>query len=198
MKHMNLTDRFEKALVLAHRLHRRQTRKGTAIPYISHLLAVSGLVLEDGGSETEAIAALLHDAVEDQGGLATLRLIERDFGHRVAELVEGVTDAHEIPKPPWKKRKVEHLKRLAGASRSIQKIKIADLLHNIRSTLKGFREVGPAIWKRFSVGREEQLWYYRTALATLKASGSTNLPELERTIIALGRPGHKPGKGGRS
>lgn len=185
MKPTRLGDRFEKALALAHRLHRRQTRKSTTIPYISHLLAVAGLVLEDGGSETEAIAALLHDAVEDQGGLATLRLIERDFGHRVAELVEGVTDAHEIPKPPWKKRKVEHLKRLAAASRSVQRIKIADLLHNIRSTLKGFREVGPAVWKRFSVGREEQLWYYRTALATLKSSGSTNLEELKNSIETL-------------
>jgi hypothetical protein len=95
MKTTKLTSRFERALTLAHRLHRTQLRKGTGIPYISHLMAVSALVLEDGGSESEAIAAILHDAVEDQGGLPTLRLIKRQFGPRVAGLVAEVTDAFE-------------------------------------------------------------------------------------------------------
>src|SRR3989304_2165672 len=94
------TDRLSEALVFAAHLHARQTRKGTHIPYIAHLMAVAGLVLENGGDEDEAIAALLHDAVEDQGGAATRENITRRFGDRVVEIVDGCTDSDEVPKPP--------------------------------------------------------------------------------------------------
>lgn len=188
MSPTKLTSRFEKALTLAHRLHQSQIRKSTSIPYISHLLAVSALVLEDGGEEDEAIAALLHDAVEDQGGRPTLRRIEREFGPKVAALVEGCTDAFEIPKPPWKARKEAYLKHLALASTEVLRVKTADLLHNVRSTLKGFEELGPAVWARFSVGRDSQLWYYRKALGIVKKSrANSHIPELARTINRLAK-----------
>src|SRR3954470_10900241 len=103
---MILTERFDDALVFARRLHAAQVRKGTAIPYVSHLLGVCSLVLEFGGGEDEAIAALLHDAVEDQGGAAMRAEIIARFGEAVAAIVDGCTDAETIPKPPWKERKL--------------------------------------------------------------------------------------------
>ena len=128
MKPTKLTPRFERALAMAHRLHKRQTRKSTGIPYISHLLAVCSLVLEDGGNENEAIAALLHDAAEDQGGISTLKRIKKAFGPTVADLVAGCSDTFQTPKPPWKARKVAYLNHLAKASPSIQCIVAADKL----------------------------------------------------------------------
>src|SRR5215468_1691683 len=110
-----LTARFGDAVALARKLHERQRRKGTPVPYLSHLLSVSALVIEDGGDEDEAIAALLHDAVEDQGGLPTLELIRRWFGDRVADIVLECTDSHEEPKPPWRERKERYLDHLAQA-----------------------------------------------------------------------------------
>ncbi len=188
MKNEKPTDRFERALILAHGLHQNQVRKGTPVPYISHLMAVSSLVLEDGGTEDEAIAALLHDAVEDQGGRPTLNRIRELFGQRVAELVEGCTDAYGSPKPPWRKRKEDHLAHLAQADPGVQRIKVADMLHNVRCTLKGFRELGAALWERFSVGRDEQLWYYRSVCRVFsKEKVSANLPELRRAVALLTR-----------
>src|SRR5262249_60692908 len=110
-----LGKRFEEAMVMAHRLHARQLRKGTRIPYVSHLLAVASLTLENGGKEVEAIAALLHDAMEDQGGLPTLMKIRRKFGDSVAGIVEGCSDSEGDPKPPWRQRKVAYLEHLRTA-----------------------------------------------------------------------------------
>jgi (p)ppGpp synthase/HD superfamily hydrolase len=156
--------RFEEALVLATRLHARQKRKDKNLPYVSHLLAVTALVLEDGGDEDEAIAALLHDAVEDQGGLPTLDEIRQRFGERVAAIVEGCSDSFVQPKPPWRVRKQDYLDHLRTASPSVRRVSLADKLHNARTILADLRQDGDDVWTRFNGGKEGSLWYYRSLL----------------------------------
>jgi GTP pyrophosphokinase len=185
---MVLSDRFYAALDYAARLHAGQARKGTRIPYVSHLLAVSSLVLEHGGDEDEAIAALLHDAVEDQGGAATALDIRKRFGDRVADIVLGCTDADTQPKPPWRPRKEEYLDRLRQASGSVVLVVAADKLHNARSILVEYRRSGEELWSRFGGGREGTLWYYRESIQILKGTGPPALVgELERVIAELER-----------
>jgi (p)ppGpp synthase/HD superfamily hydrolase len=165
---MALTPRFTEALVFAAQLHRGQTRKGPAdIPYISHLLAVAGTVIEHGGAEEEAIAALLHDAVEDQGGLATRETILRLFGPEVTEIVDGCTDSTAYPKPPWRERKEQFLARLPQASASTLLVVLADKLSNIRSTIRDLRTFGPSVWERFRGGEQGTLWYYRAIVCAV-------------------------------
>lgn len=165
---MALTPRFTEALVFAAQLHRDQTRKGPAdIPYISHLLAVAGTVIEHGGAEKEAIAALLHDAVEDQGGLATRETILRLFGPEVTEIVDGCTDSTAYPKPPWRERKEQFLARLSQASASTLLVVLADKLSNIRSTIRDLRIFGPSVWERFRGGEQGTLWYYRAIVGAV-------------------------------
>ncbi|WP_259732414.1 HD domain-containing protein [Synechocystis sp. CS-94] len=156
-----LISRFSNALVLANQLHINQLRKGSQVPYISHLLGVAALVLEMGGNEDEAIAALLHDAVEDQGGEATLKLIREQFGETVAELVLGCSDSQAIPKPPWEERKEKHLTKLRHSSLSVLKISVADTLHNARTIQIDLRRHGQEIWPKFSRGKSGILWYYQ-------------------------------------
>lgn len=182
------TERFEKALVYAARLHARQVRKGTSIPYVAHLLAVVALVLEDGGSEDEAIAALLHDAIEDQGGEATRQEIRRRFGDKVVEIVNGCTDAEVIPKPPWRQRKQQYLEHLRGASAEVRRVSAADKLHNARAVLSDFRRQGDSLWGRFNGGREGSLWYYRQLVQIFRAAGPSLLvEELDRVVSELER-----------
>jgi len=186
-----LSDRFYAALDYAARLHGGQQRKGTAVPYVSHLMAVASLVLEHGGDEDEAIAALLHDAVEDQGGRETAADIDARFGRRVAEIVAGCTDADTQPKPPWRPRKEAHLARLRDSSPSVRLVVTADKLHNARSITLEYRASGEALWSRFSGGREGTLWYYRAAVEALTAAGpergSALLRELARVVEELER-----------
>lgn len=183
-----MTGRFERALVFAAQLHREQTRKGTAVPYVSHLLAVAAIVIEHGGNEDEAIAALLHDAVEDQGGAQTRERILRRFGERVTGIVEGCTDSDTVQKPPWEARKRAYIERLADATASVRLVCAADKLHNARSVLDDFRNLGEEVWQRFSGGREGTLWYYRSVADTLLRSGRTPLvDELDRTVSDLER-----------
>ena len=185
---MTLTARFEEALVYAARLHAGQLRKGTAIPYVSHLLAVAGLVLENGGVEDEAIAALLHDAVEDQGGAATREEIRRRFGESVAVIVDGCTDAETIPKPPWRERKERYVAHIADAPASVRLVSASDKLHNARSILSDLRSDGEAVWQRFKGGKEGTLWYYRSLVEAFRAHGSSPLvDELTRTVAAIER-----------
>jgi (p)ppGpp synthase/HD superfamily hydrolase len=153
-----LTKRFEEALLFASRRHAKQKRKGTAVPYVSHLLAVSALVLENDGSEEEAIAALLHDAVEDRA--ATLDEIRDRFGTRVANIVWGCSDTDEHPKPPWKARKTAYIEHLKSAGRSQRLISAADKLHNARSILRDYRIEGDRVWDRFNADKTQTLWYY--------------------------------------
>ena len=163
-----LTERFDRALAYASRLHRSQMRKGTGIPYISHLLTVSALVIEQGGSEDQAIGGLLHDAAEDQGGEATLAVIRNDYGEAVAAIVADCTDAWVEPKPPWRARKEAYLARLPEKPATSLLVSLADKVHNARSILADREEIGDAVWSRFSGGREGSLWYY-DALAKIFA-----------------------------
>lgn len=159
-----LGTRFDEALVLASTLHRDQSRKASGVPYVAHLLAVAALVLEEGGSEDMAIAALLHDAAEDQGGEATLAGIQAAFGLDVARWVRQASDTFERPKPDWEQRKRHHLAAIPMADREARLIMLADKVHNARSILADHVRVGPEIWDRFSVPRERTVWYYQTLL----------------------------------
>ncbi len=162
MNDILLTERFEDALRFAAHLHARQKRKGTSVPYVAHLLSVTSLVLENGGDEDQAIAALLHDAVEDQGGKPTLQEIRRRFGERVARIVDGCTDSYGYPKPPWRKRKEDYLTHLRQADAEVRLVSLADKLHNARSILRDLRQDGPQSLSRFNGGRSGTLWYYHS------------------------------------
>lgn len=181
-----LTQRYADGLQLAWELHQGQFRKGTKIPYVSHLIAVSSLALEHGANEDEAIAALLHDAVEDAGGKPTLELIRVQFGQAVADIVEGCTDSYEDPKPDWRLRKEAYLAHLAQASRSVRLVSASDKLHNARSILSDLRVRGPSLWTRFTAGKEGSLWYYRSLVGAFAFHGRTPLvDELDRTVGAI-------------
>jgi (p)ppGpp synthase/HD superfamily hydrolase len=183
-----LTERFERALVFAAELHREQRRKGSGVPYISHLLAVCALTLEYGGDEDEAIAALLHDAIEDQGGASARAEIFRRFGARVTEIVEGCTDTDESPKPAWRPRKEAYIRHVATASASVRLVSACDKLHNARSLVMDYRVYGEDLWQRFTGRREGTLWYYRAMLSALRAAGdSAVVEELGRVIAELER-----------
>jgi GTP pyrophosphokinase len=186
---MPLSERFDQALAFAAELHRNQSRKGTKIPYVAHLLAVTALVLEHGGDEDEAVAALLHDAIEDQGrGGATRQEIRRRFGDRVVEIVAGCTDTDKDPKPPWRERKEKYLAHLRSASPSVRLVTAGDKLHNARSLLEDYRELGESVWNRFNGGKEGTLWYLRSVVGELNADGTTPLVrELERVVAELER-----------
>lgn len=161
---------------------------------MSHLLAVTALVLENGGDEEEAMAALLHDGPEDCDGEATLEEIRDRFGNRVAEIVEGCTDSMESPKAPWQERKESYIAGLRSASESTHLVSLADKVHNVRSLVTEYRRFGEALWDRFTASREQTLWYYRSLLeafqdaayprgATLRNELSLALDELERMIV---------------
>jgi (p)ppGpp synthase/HD superfamily hydrolase len=157
-----LTERFDEALAYASRLHRDQRRKGTAIPYISHLLSVAALVLEHGGNEDQAIAALLHDAAEDQGSQETLEEIRRRFGDTVATIVADCTDAWEEPKPAWRPRKEAYIATLPEKDPLSLLVSLADKTHNARAILADYRHMGDDLWRRFSGGKDGTFWYYQT------------------------------------
>ena len=157
-----LGSRFVRAFQFAAEKHAGQTRKASTIPYIAHLMGVASLVLEAGGDEDLVIAALLHDVVEDCGGAPMLKEVRRRFGKRVAEVVDGCTDACEIPKPPWRERKESYIRRLKKESADTRLVSAADKLNNIRSILTDYRAVGESVWSRFNGGRDGTLWYYRT------------------------------------
>ena len=187
-KHPKLSDRFSDALVYTTALHVRQRRKGTDVPYIAHLLGVTAIVLEDGGDEDEAIAALLHDAVEDQGGKPTLAVIRERFGERVADIVLGCTDADTIPKPPWRWRKEQYIAHVRHASPSVRRVSLADKLHNTRAILHDQRQIGNAVFARFAGGIAGTLWYYRTlAQVFLDTNSGPNAAELDRVVTEMER-----------
>jgi (p)ppGpp synthase/HD superfamily hydrolase len=183
-----LGPRFAEALGFAAELHAEQLRKGSRVPYVAHLLAVAALVLEDGGGETEAIAALLHDAVEDQGGQPTLAEIRRRFGAEVASIVEACSDTTEDPKPPWRGRKESYIAHLRSAPEPVRRVSNADKLHNARSLVADYRNVGEQLWERFNAGRDETLWYYRSLIEVFRETGGGAMTdELDRQIAELER-----------
>jgi (p)ppGpp synthase/HD superfamily hydrolase len=184
---VKLGRRFEQALIFANRQHAGQKKKGTGAPYISHLLSVASLVLEAGGDEDLAIAALLHDVVEDCGGAPMLKQVRRLFGRRVAHVVEGCTDTDEQPKPPWRERKQEYLKHLRRADLDIRLVSAADKLHNARSIVADYRVSGESIWERFAGKRAGTLWYYRALAAEFKRRRpNVIVHELELAVRELG------------
>ena len=181
-----LTERFEDALIYSNKLHAGQLRKGSQVPYIAHLLGVAGLVLEDGGDEDEAIAALLHDAVEDQGGLGTLNEIRMRYGSRVAEIVLSVSDAYEDPKPPWRERKEDYIASIRTADLSAIRVSLADKVYNARATLMDIEQDGESGWSRFNGGKDGTLWYYHQLIGSYRERGSSKLlQELIRVIGEL-------------
>jgi (p)ppGpp synthase/HD superfamily hydrolase len=180
-----LSERFDDALVWASDLHRDQVRKISkkdrdagreAIPYIGHLLSVSALVIEHGGSEDQAIAALLHDAIEDVEGIQRDHIVER-FGDGVAQIVEDCTDAWEQPKPPWNERKRTYIEKLHRKSEVSLLVSLADKVHNSRSIWLDYLADGDAVWDRFNPSRENVLWYY-DELAKVFAERFQELPEV--------------------
>ncbi len=181
-----LSSRFDEALAFAVDLHREQPRKGTGVPYVSHLLSVAALVLEHGGSEDQAIAALLHDAVEDQGGRPTAERIRERFGDLVAEIVDGCTDTDVSPKPPWRLRKEAYVARVRNEPAHVRLVSAADKLHNARTMVTDLRIHGPELWGRFNAGRDETLWYLESLVAAFREAGSMPIvEELARTVAEL-------------
>jgi (p)ppGpp synthase/HD superfamily hydrolase len=170
-----LTDRFDRALLYATHVHGGQVRKETTIPYVAHLLAVSATVLEYGGDEDQAIAALLHDAVEDQGGEPRLHDIRNRFGERVAGIVRSCSDstadtASGQSKEDWEVRKKRYLRHLRKVDRDTLLVSLSDKVHNARSILRDLRkkEIGELVWQRFSQPRDRTVWYYGELASTFK------------------------------
>lgn len=159
-----LGPRFLRAFQFAAKMHAGQARKASTIPYVAHLMGVASLVLEAGGDEDLAIAALLHDVVEDCGGAPMLKRVRKQFGDRVARVVAGCTDADIYPKPPWRERKEKYLAHLKDADAETRLVSAADKLNNVRSILCDYRGAGEPVWSRFNGGREGTLWYYRALL----------------------------------
>ena len=195
VKRRRLGKRFHTAFRFAATRHGQQTRKQTTIPYIAHLMSVAALVLEAGGDEDLAIAALLHDVVEDCGGKPVLAEVRKRFGHRVAKIVAGCTDSDSYPKPPWRERKENYLEHLRRADADTRLVSVADKLHNVREVLRDYRAHGEPVWQRFGGKREGTLWYYR-ALAKefdrhpgnwLVDEFGRVLADLERAVGTAGR-----------
>ena len=185
-----LTGQFSKALVYAELKHHNQVRKGGDIPYVGHLLTVAGLVINDGGSEAQAIAALLHDAVEDAGGPATLDEIRANFGEDVARIVQECSDTDVEPKPPWRERKQSYINHLADVGDDTLLVSVADKLDNARSMLRDYHEHGPSLWERFTVkDPHDHLWYYGELLKKYRARccASRMVDELGRVVDELKR-----------
>jgi (p)ppGpp synthase/HD superfamily hydrolase len=183
---MRLSRQFEKALTYATRIHGGQLRKKTRIPYIAHIIGVAAIAMEYGANETEAIAALLHDAVEDCGGAKRLRDIERKFGKKVARIVDGCTDTDRTPKPPWLERKKAYIAHVRHAPMATRLVSASDKLHNVRAILMDYREEGERLWSRFNAGKHGALWYYRALVNACTGKRIEPLvQEFSRTLTQL-------------
>ncbi len=183
---MSFSPRFNDALIFASDLHSKQVRRGSNVPYISHLLGVCSLVIEYGGNEDEAIAALLHDAIEDQGGATIREVIRTRFGDNVTSIVDGCTDNDITPKPPWKERKLSYINHLKTASPSVRLVSAADKLYNASSIIKDYRIIGDELWSRFHGKKEGTLWYYRSLVDTFLMGEITPIiSELNRVVSEL-------------
>lgn len=185
---------LQRAFRYAAEKHAGQTRKQTAVPYLSHLMAAASLVLEAGGDEEMAMAALLHDVVEDCGGMPRLREIRRKFGSRVAKMVDGCTDSFSDPKPEWLERKKNYLRELKRVNAETRLVSAADKLHNVRTVLTDYRQQGESVWKRFKGKRDGTLWYYRALSDEFRRRKPNRLTrELELAVKELERAaGLKP------
>ena len=184
------THRFIEAVDAALLMHAHQARKGTTIPYISHLFGACSIALDYGANEDEAIAALLHDAIEDIHYMPGARATVGAFGPEVLRIVDACTDADTKRKPPWKTRKVAYLAHLADADRPILLVSASDKLHNARAIVADLRRHGDALWARFSAPRNETLWYYRALVTAFRANPAHPadlIDELDRTVTDMER-----------
>lgn len=178
--------KFEKALLYAARAHADQKRKGTQIPYITHLLAVAAIVGENGGTENEVVAALLHDAIEDTP--ATKESLAARFGPEVAEIVAACSDADTFPKPPWKEQKEAYIEHIRHAPGPVRLVSSADKLHNARTILADLRAEGKGLWSRFKGGEDGTLWYYRALVRAFREAGTSPIvEELDRVVGEIER-----------
>jgi (p)ppGpp synthase/HD superfamily hydrolase len=185
---VNLSPKFDQALHYAVLIHAGQLRKGTEIPYLSHLLGVASIALEYGANEDEAIGALLHDAGEDAGGRGRIEDIRQRFGDPVADIVDGCTDADVVPKPEWRKRKEEYIAHIPTASASVRLVSASDKLHNARAILRDYRVHGEDLWNRFNGGKEGTLWYYRSLVeAFSQAERNELVKELDSVVSEIQR-----------
>lgn len=187
---MHLSSKFEQAIHYAVLIHAGQIRKGTGIPYLAHLLGVASIALEYGGTEVEAIGALLHDAGEDAGGSGRIEDIRQRFGNAVADIVQGCTDTEIVPKPDWRKRKEDYIAQLPKASRSVRLVSASDKLHNARAILRDYRTHGNELWSRFTGGKNGTLWYYRALVSAFtkgekKAKKNELIAELNRVVSEI-------------
>ena len=167
MKKFDL-DKYLEAYVYSFELHKKQTRKGSNIPYFTHLSSVSNLIIENNGTTTQAIAGLLHDAVEDQGGAKTLAAIKRKFGPKVAKIVDQCSDTTIKPKPPWKTRKIKYIKDIKNKTQDTLLVSLCDKYHNANCILSDYQKVGEEIWDRFTASKQETFWYYESLYKEFK------------------------------
>lgn len=196
---MSLGHRFDEALALASELHRDQRRKGTAIPYVTHLLWVAATVGDHGGNEDEVIAALLHDALEDQGHRTSVEELRGRFGDAVAAIVVALTDTTAAPKAPrdaapaerlasWRARKEAYVAHLATAPASVRLVSAADKLHNARSIVADLKRIGAEVFDRFTADRDLTLWYYRAVVDALRTGEPPSpLDELDEVVEQMHR-----------
>jgi len=190
-----LTGRFDRALELATDHHRSQLRTGTRVPYLAHVLAVASLVLEMGGGEDEAIAALLHDAVKDDGR-ATLARIREEFGYSVADIVAAVGDTGVEPEASWRERQQDFIDAMPEKSRAAIRVALADALDIARSIVTAIDRRGDdhaEVWSRFSVPREDVCWYYDALATAFEVQARTQredpfTDELRRLALAMAAP----------
>jgi len=184
---MELSEKFEQALIYATRAHAGQMRKKTGIPFVAHILGVTAIALEYGANETEAIGALLHDTVEDCGGKERLREIRQKFGNEVASIVDGCTDTYETPKPPWLERKRRYIEHLDSSTSSTRLVSASDKLHNTRAILAELRRHGLEVFERFAGKKDGTLWYYRTLVTSFRRFGDhvDLIDELDRVVSGI-------------
>jgi (p)ppGpp synthase/HD superfamily hydrolase len=183
-----LTRRFDDALLYAHAAHASQSRKGTGVPYIGHLLGVTSIVIDDGGTEDEAIAALLHDAAEDAGGRERLADIRAHFGPAVAKIVEDCTDSFATPKESWKERKEQYVRHARTLDASSLRVSAADKVHNSYAILRDLRNEGETAWNRFQAGPDDVLAYYQGLVRAYRDAGGGRLvDELDRIVRGIER-----------
>jgi (p)ppGpp synthase/HD superfamily hydrolase len=184
----SLTERFDEAVRYAREVHAGQSRKGSNVPYIAHLLGVASIVLDDGGSEDEAIAALLHDAAEDCGGRPRLEDIRARFGDAVAKIVEDCTDSWETPKKPWAERKQAYAQHARTLPPSSLRVSAADKVHNTYAILRDLRNDGDAVWSRFNASADDVLAYYQALVRSYREAGGGKLvDELARIVRGIER-----------
>lgn len=183
-----LSKRFEDAFTYAHAGHHAHLRKGTDVPYIGHLMGVASIVLDDGGTEDEAIAGLLHDDAEDAGGRERLNDIRRRFGDAVAKMVEDCTDSWTTPKEPWLERKARYIEQARTLAPSSLRVSAADKVHNAYAILRDLRNLGDVVWQRFNATPDDILNYYQKLIRAFREAGGGRLvDELERIVRGIER-----------